>query len=184
MPKFVCEHCGEEFFRWNRRSARKFCGQPCYQLWKRNNLTGGRFEKGIEPWNKGTKGVMRSNSGSFQKGVESAQKQPIGAVTIRTDKSGKERAWAKISDNGDSYDWMPRAVLVWRRKYGPIPRGKVVHHKDRNTLNDVLSNLELVTRGGHLSEHRPEFEERRLANASAAIKKRHAANRLARKQDS
>lgn len=37
-----------------------------------------RFKPGIIPWNKGTKGIMKANSGSFKKGmVASHAKQPI-----------------------------------------------------------------------------------------------------------
>lgn len=35
-----------------------------------------------------------------------------------------------------------------------------VHHKDRNKLNDDVSNLELCSKAEHLDEHREEFAEK------------------------
>lgn len=35
----------------------------------------------------------------------------------------------------------------------PLKNGEVVHHKDGNKLNNAISNLELVSRSGHLLHH-------------------------------
>lgn len=63
MSKF-CLHCSKEFFKiknesvkaWNTRH--KFCSKSCHDDYRKNKPT----------WNKGLKGVMKPNSGSFQKG--------------------------------------------------------------------------------------------------------------------
>lgn len=34
-----------------------------------------------------------------------------------------------------------------------IPKGYVIHHKDENSLNDKIENLELMERGRHVSFH-------------------------------
>ena len=52
--------------------------------------------------------------------------------------------------------------LVWERAHGPIPKGFVIHHLDRDPLNDAITNLQLQTRAEHLLEHRPEVEAKRL----------------------
>ena len=39
-----------------------------------------------------------------------------------------------------------------------IPRSRHAHHKDRDTLNNHESNIEYLTRGEHLKEHRSEFK--------------------------
>jgi len=171
----VCEWCKKKFTVADNRQ-RRFCRLECCWAWRRANKekVKGAFKPGITPWNTGTKGVMQPNSGSFQKGRENERKQPIGAVCIRTQKGDGQRAWVKIADNGTSYDWKYRAVVVWESIYGPVPSGYVVHHKDRNKLNDAIENLELMSRAQHLLEHRHEHEERRK---HAAAKAKHRANR-------
>ncbi len=164
MPtKYTCEFCGGGFQRNNAGNRKyRFCSPKCYHSWNRKYGTGnGRFQSGVVPWNKDTKGVMKPNSGSFVKGIIPVNKEGMGSVKIRVDKNGRERAWVKILDLGDSYDWKLRAVVVWEARNGPVPIGSVVHHKDRDTLNDKLSNLQVMTRAEHLKEHRHEYEARR-----------------------
>lgn len=45
-------------------------------------------------------------------------------------------------------------ILVWTVFNGPIPKGYVIHHKDHNSLNDRLDNLELMTKAEHVSHHK------------------------------
>lgn len=42
---------------------------------------------------------------------------------------------------------------VWVFHNGPIPRGHHVHHKDGNTLNNDITNLECVSCAQHAKEH-------------------------------
>ena len=56
----------------------------------------------------------------------------------------------------DPSGWRERAKVVWEEANGPIPKGCVIHHKDRDTLNDIAHNLEAMTRAEHLAEHRAE----------------------------
>ncbi len=79
----------------------------------------------------------------------------VGSVTIRTSrKTGKQRAWVKVAEPNA---WKLRAVLVWEAVHGPLPRGMLVHHRDRNTLNDAPRNLQALTRSKHINEHRMEL---------------------------
>ena len=64
--------------------------------------------------------------------------------------------------------WRLRAVLVWEQAHGPLGKGLVVHHVNRDTLDDRLENLEAIDRASHLQEHRPEFEAKRARRAAAA----------------
>jgi hypothetical protein len=52
------------------KGERFFCSKECCDLYKtgKSNINLGSFVKGSIAWNKGTKGVMKPNSGSFQKG--------------------------------------------------------------------------------------------------------------------
>lgn len=42
---------------------------------------------------------------------------------------------------------------VWKHNRGPIPEGMHVHHKDRNTLNNSIENLEVVDFATHRRLH-------------------------------
>ncbi len=43
--------------------------------------------------------------------------------------------------------------LIFERFYGEIPKDCVVHHKDNNSLNNCLMNLQLLTHSNHTSLH-------------------------------
>lgn len=163
MPDWTCKQCGGTFFKWRNAYAGdpKYCSVACRRL----NPTG--HTKGHVPWNKGTRGVMKVNSGSFQKGHKHNCECTIGAKRVRKDINGAPRQWIKVSDDKhSSYDWRQNSVVVWEAANGPAPKGFVIHHKDRNTLNDDLENLELQSRADHLLEHKYEFEPRRKAALS------------------
>lgn len=42
---------------------------------------------------------------------------------------------------------------IYKREVGPIPKGWDVHHKDHDTSNNSLSNLECLPKYRHLSHH-------------------------------
>ena len=128
-------------------------------------MPAGGFASGHKPWNRNLKGIHLSPATEFKPGRPSKTKCKIGAVKIRVCKRQTRRAFIKIAQPGV---WLERAKVVWESKNGPIPAGLCVHHIDRDTLNDDISNLALVTRAQHLSEHRPEFEHLRARNASLA----------------
>jgi hypothetical protein len=185
MATWTCETCGVTFQR-DRAGIRpiRFCSQSCYHKWsKANGGNSGSFKPGQKPWSTGTKGVLKPNSTSFKKGRKAETKCELGDIKIRTDKKGRKRAWVKVADNGNPYDWKLRAVVVWEGQHGPLKKGTLVHHKDRDTLNDAIENLQAMTRAEHLREHRHEFERKRIHAASVATTERHARNRAARKSD-
>jgi hypothetical protein len=114
------------------------------------------------------RGIHLSPETQFKPGQISKKILPVGSITVRRDKGGKPRAWIKITDTGHPSDWKLRAVFVWEKAHGPLANGQLVHHRDRNTLNDQLDNLELLTRAEHLNEHRMELARRRSAAANRA----------------
>lgn len=121
-----------------------------------------KFQPGQEPWNKGVKGIHLSPKTEWKKGCESNRKLPLGSVTIRHRKRDKyPRAFVKI---GEPREWRERAKVVWESANGPIPSGCVIHHRDRNPLNDDLGNLECMTRAEHAREH--EHDMRAAKNAA------------------
>ncbi len=162
LPRWTCEFCSERFNR-NCSGSRpiRFCSQICFHEWnKRNGSNAGQFKKGMIPWSKGKKGLWSGNTTSFKKGIVPTNRVQIGTVKIRTRRRDKNpRAWVKV---GWPNVWKLRAVINWESAFGKVPAGSLIHHKDRNALNDDINNLELMTRAEHLKEHRPEFERKRL----------------------
>lgn len=138
----------------------RFCGQPCYHAWRKaEGVTTGQFRKGSEPWNAGLRGFRPSRRTEFKKGRASDNKMSVGTVQIRIDKQKRERAWVKVAD---PKEWWPRATWVWQQAYGELPKGLVIHHVDRDTLNDALTNLAAISRAAHLNIHKVEIHGGRL----------------------
>jgi len=172
MAQYICEQCGGGFTR-DKSGARpiRFCSQACYHNWRKaHNITGGQFKKGNIPWTKGRKGIHLSPDTEFKPGHNSKRKAPVGTVRVRTRKRDQRpRAFVKVAQPGT---WKLRCRCVWERAYGPLPTGLVIHHLDRNTLNDNLTNLAAVSRAAHMKEHRDEREPARLRALRAAAEKR------------
>jgi len=115
-----------------------------------------KFKKGHKPWNTGTKGSTSRNKTSFKKGMTPNNKVPIGTITQRTNKRGNNdtRNFIKIAEPSK---WEPLAKYRWEKQNGNIPKGMIIHHKNRNKMDDTIQNLQLMTRKEHLKEHRSEI---------------------------
>lgn len=116
-----------------------------------------------------------SQQTEFKKGCNSEKALLLGTERVRQRRNrlDQPRVWVKVAE----HEWKLRAVLVWEREHGLLPKGIVVHHRDRNSLNDVPENLVALTRAEHIVEHRAEYEEKRRKACSIAATKRHAENR-------
>ena len=146
-----------------KRAKHIHCSTPCAAVTKANEMQGNSraaghgpnatsFQSGSTPWNKGVKGIHLSPQTEFATGHKANKDFPLGTITIRTDKHGKKRRWIKMAEG-----WIEFAVIVWERHHGPVPKGFVVHHKNRNTLDDEIVNLDCLNRADHLKEHRREI---------------------------
>lgn len=154
--------------------ANKFCSSECHSEWRSKKQTGNKyraglrptnsFKKGGKPWNKGIKGLRFSPNTEFKPGPRPDKRDPIGTVRIRTHRKVK-RAWIKVADPDV---WRLRAVVVWELVNGPLPKGLLVHHKDRDSLNDGIENLQSMTRAEHVNEHRGDLLKARRAKKSIA----------------
>lgn len=51
--------------------------------------------------------------------------------------------------------------IIWEQEKGPIPDGFDIHHKDGNKLNNLIENLECLSKSDHMSLHSREMRERR-----------------------
>ena len=172
----TCEICGCLFQVKNYRAkTARFCSQKCGGVWHaktrlpevvRKSMQGNKwrsgkrpsnaFSCGNTPWNRNKKGIHLSPATEFKKGAESNRKEPVGSVKIRSTKNGCRRAFVKVSQ---PRSWKLRAVYVWELSFGPVPNGCVIHHHDRNPLNDNLDNLRCMSRKAHIDEHRGEFRK-------------------------
>lgn len=172
--KKICATCAAEFLVHPYKADRaRYCSRPCANKATGERSRGNTFAKGKkptnafapahEPWNKDLKGIHLSPATEFKPGRKSDAALPVGTVTIRQHKDEGPRAWVKVAEPDV---WRPRAIVVWEQAHGALPEGQVVHHQNRNTLDDALENLEAIDRAGHLAEHRHEFEAKR-ARASA-----------------
>lgn len=52
---------------------------------------------------------------------------------------------------------------IWIDNFGEIPEGYVVHHKDKNTLNNDIDNLECIPFRKHCSNHMLEEDRREMS---------------------
>lgn len=144
--EIACDCCGKIFYKKKvfLTSQRNFCSSECS---KKNTV----FKKGNDPWNKDLKGIHLSISSEFKKDKISLTKCPIGTVKVRVrNRDNRPRAFIKICQPNK---WELRAKWIWMIHHGEIPKGYVIHHKDRDTLNDSIENLECLTRSEHILEH-------------------------------
>lgn len=158
MANFICEQCTAPFVR-DRSGQRpiRFCCSKCYQDFRAATgyNKGSTFADGSEPWNKGVKGLHHSPATEFKKGQASLRHLPVGSIRVRADKNGKQRSHIKVAEPNK---WSLLAVVVYEREHGPVPAGMVVHHRDRDSLNDDIKNLQALTRADHINEHRSEIK--------------------------
>jgi len=64
----------------------------------------------------------------------------------------------KTKDEGTGVIRLHRAV--WEYYHGEIPKGFAIHHKDHNTENNDISNLQMISFKEHMSYHsKKQFED-------------------------
>lgn len=103
----------------------------------------GRFDKGNEPWNTGTKGLMKANKTSFKKGTTPLNIRPVGSERITKD---GYRAIKVAEPN----KWELLQRHVWYTAHGSDNRPDNLRFIDGNKLNCELSNLQPVTNSEHI----------------------------------
>jgi hypothetical protein len=160
MAKYICEQCGIGFTREKSGDRPiRFCSGACYHEYRKGKIFPNNFgAPGFEPWNKNIKGIHLSEETEFKKGCDSNRKLPVGSVQIRLGKGKRKSAYVKVKEPNI---WKVRYLVVWEEAYGPLPKGLVIHHIDRDTLNDNLANLCAMSRAAHLSEHRAEIRRKK-----------------------
>ena len=107
------------------------------------------FKKGSIPWNKGTKGIMKSNVGNFKKGIKPHNYLPIGTENTRIDQNGTKRRYIKIKEN----TWIEYSKYIWLKSGRKIKKNYCLHHINLDSSDDRLENLLYVSRQEHPKLH-------------------------------
>ena len=188
-----CEICNSPFsVRKYREKTARFCSRSCRARWvsalphscgrgkPRPDLIGNKLRAGLRPanafpaghtpWTKGLKGIHLAPATEFKPGPRPDLRSIIGDISIRRTRDGHLRAFVKIADPNK---WKLRAVKNWEGANGQVPRGRLIHHIDRDTLNDDIHNLACLTRAEHLAEHRSEFAIRSCRRRATVPKQPH-----------
>ncbi|VXA55473.1 Bacteriophage phi 1.45-like protein [Acinetobacter proteolyticus] len=127
----------------NRKFNSDFTVDQIKSLCTRNKWNTGRtgcFEKGDKPWNTGTKGVCKPNSGNFKSGQVSWNKKPVGYERICS-KDGY--VIVKVAEPNV---FKLKHRIVWEKLNGPIPDGQVVAFKNMDKTDCRIENLMLMTK--------------------------------------
>lgn len=107
----------------------------------------GHFKKSHTPWNAGTKGLVRPNSGNFDKGHVPANRKPLGHERICS-KDGY--ILIKVAEpnpyTGAPTRYRHKHHVVWEAENGPIPDNHVVSFRDGDKINCSIDNLTLLSR--------------------------------------
>ncbi len=119
---------------------------------------GHRFKKGDIPYNKGMKqedymspeAIEKCKETQFPKGHKPHNAKFDGAVSLRSDSSGMQYLWIRISES----NWQEYHRYLWEKHNGEIPEGKIIVFKDGNQMNCSLDNLEAITRREHADRNR------------------------------
>lgn len=112
---------------------------------KNNKIHSGRtahFKKGQIPWSKGTKGVLKANSGSFKKGQSAHNHLPIGSERKVRD------GYIEIKV-AEPHKWVSKQRIIWEQHNGPIPPAHNIRFKDGNPENFEPDNLFMVNKSEH-----------------------------------
>ncbi len=145
--------------RFNAKFKREISPENISALCKRKGWATGRngyFLKGQPCWNKGTKGLLRSNRTSFKKGNRPHTAVPVGTEVITRD-------WVKVKI-AEPNVWKNKANIVWEQHHGiPVPKGEILLHIDGDFRNNHIDNLAAISRGELAVLNKQKFKQQPLA---------------------
>ena len=120
-----------------------------------NNILGSntQFRRGHNTWNKGKKmpkdycdDKPKMKATQFKKGQQPHNTLYDGVIVMRKEKTGRLIKLIRIA----KAKWQYLSVYTWEQHYGPVPEGMIVAFKDRNSMNCVIENLELIDRAENM----------------------------------
>jgi len=126
-----------------------------------SGITGGQFQKGHIPQNKGKtwdeymskESQERSRKTTFKKGNIPSNHREIGEERIDSD----GYVFVKIQDGHLNKNWVLKHRLIWESMYGNIPTGYKIMFADGNKGNFDIKNLILVSDAEELIMNQNKF---------------------------
>ena len=106
----------------------------------------GRIMKGNVPWNVGAS-YRCSEATEFKKGHIPANDLPIYTERIQHEGIYRiPRAEIKLIRGAGKDNWQSKAKYVWLQNGNTYNKGYIMYHKDGDSLNDTIENLECISR--------------------------------------
>lgn len=126
-----------------------------------SGITGGQFQKGHIPQNKGKtwdeymskESQERTRKTTFKKGNIPPNHREIGEERIDSD----GYVFVKIQDGHLNKNWVLKHRLIWESMYGNIPTGYKIMFADGNKGNFDIKNLILVSDAEELIMNQNKF---------------------------
>lgn len=139
--------------------------QSAIRRYNLNTGRSGRFEKGITPWNKGTKGYTGPNKTSFKKGIIPLTIRPVGSERI-----DNRDGYTKVKI-GEPNKWELKQKLIYEQHYGEVEKGYVVIFLDGDKTNFNIDNLHKVSRHQLLllNQNKLIYENKELTKAGIEV---------------
>lgn len=137
----------------------------------------GCFEKGLVPWNTGTKGFTHANIMSFKQGNVPANWEPLGTERLTRDGYIEIKIAERNPYTGRATRYKLKHVVLWEQAHGPVPKGHAVAFRDGEKLHCGLDNLMCVSRAEllrlnkyHYIDQLPEIKPSVLALAKLEVR--------------
>jgi HNH endonuclease len=117
-----------------------------------------QFAKGNASFNKGKRqtdymspdAIERTKASRFKPGnIPYNTYGADGVIATRKDAKGKLHQFIRIGMG----KWIALGTYNWEQTNGKVPKGYCLWHKDNNTLNNSLPNLELITRSENMARN-------------------------------
>jgi len=146
MPKLYenqCEYCGNLY----KGSSPKFCSRKCYSE-----------SKWIKRICRQCRKEFRTRKVYVKRGQMIYCSHECAAIASRKHKvihfDGDTFYYSKAHGYFQSANTNRKLHrVIWEHHFGPIPDNYVIHHKDGDTTNNIIENLELVEWGQHTVNH-------------------------------
>ena len=126
-----------------------------------SGITGGQFQKGYIPQNKGKtwdeympkESQEKSRKTTFKKGNIPSNRKEIGSERLDSD----GYVLVKVQDGHLNKNWVLKHRLIWESMYGNIPTGYKIMFADGNKQNCDIKNLILVSDAEELIMNQKKF---------------------------